>query len=85
MDLITIDVSQAPNEAVQPGAYVHLIGGGIPLDEVAELAGTISYEVLTRLGPRLRRVYVNQMSDLGSQTPDVRSARASPRAVRSDI
>jgi alanine racemase len=57
MDLITIDVSNAPKEATQPGAYAHLIGGGIPLDEVAELAGTVSYEVLTRLGPRLQRVY----------------------------
>jgi alanine racemase len=29
----------------------------ISADEVAELAGTISYEVLCRIGPRVPRVY----------------------------
>ena len=33
-------------------------GGGIGLDEFAQWAGTISYEVLTGLGNRLPRVYV---------------------------
>jgi alanine racemase len=36
---------------------VEFIGDGISLDEVAASAGTISYEILTRLGGRLRREY----------------------------
>jgi alanine racemase len=36
---------------------VDFIGNGISLDDVATSAGTISYEILTRLGGRLRREY----------------------------
>jgi len=57
MDLLTLDVSAVAAEAVYPGAWVDLIGAGVSLDEVAAAAGTISYELLTRLGPRLRRCY----------------------------
>ncbi len=56
MDLITLDVSAAP-EAL-PGASVELIGAHLPVDEVAEAAGTIGYEILTALGRRYHRVYV---------------------------
>jgi hypothetical protein len=38
---------------------VDLIGGGGPsLDEVAEAAGTIGYEILTALGRRYHRQYL---------------------------
>ena len=59
MDLITLDVTAAPPEQTRPGAIVTLIGGGAGLDDLAREAGTISYEILTRLGPRLKRTYVN--------------------------
>jgi alanine racemase len=55
MDLIALDVTDTPN--AQPGAVVNLIGAGVPLDEVARQAGTISYEVLTRIGARVPRLY----------------------------
>lgn len=57
MDLITLDVSTAPAEAVVPGAAVELIGPHISVDEFAEMAGTTGYEVLTALGCRYHRVY----------------------------
>jgi alanine racemase len=57
MDLITLDVSAlAPAEAA-PGTLVDLIGGGVDIDALADLAGTNAYELLTRLGPRYRRIY----------------------------
>lgn len=59
MDMITIDVSEAPADACRPGDFIDLIGGAIPLDEVAERAGTISYEILTSLGRRYYRDYVS--------------------------
>jgi alanine racemase len=34
--------------------------GAVTLDEVAGLAGTISYEILTGLGPRLPRIWMEQ-------------------------
>ncbi len=58
MDLITLDVSGLPDEIVQPGRLVDLIGPGISLEEVASLAGTMNYEILTRLSQRARRHYL---------------------------
>lgn len=55
MDLITLDVTAAPD--VAPGDTVELLGEHISVDEVADAAGTIGYEILTRLGRRYHRVY----------------------------
>jgi alanine racemase len=58
MDLITLDVSAAPENETHPGAFVELIGPHNPVDNVAGLAGSIGYEVLTRMGSRFHRAYV---------------------------
>ena len=58
MDLITLDVTGLPDELVQPNCLVDLIGPDISLEEVAERAGTINYEILTRLSQRARRRYL---------------------------
>jgi len=58
MDLISIDVAALPREAVTVGDAVELIGPTIGVDEVATAAGTISYEILTGMGRRLVREYV---------------------------
>ena len=57
MDLLAIDVTDVPESAVHRGDYAILIGDGIGVDDVAAFAGTIGYEVLTRLGRRYHRVY----------------------------
>ena len=44
------------------------MGENIGVDEIATQAQTISYEVLTGVGKRLRRVYLND-SDEEKQTP----------------
>lgn len=56
MDLTTFDVTDLP--AVRPGAWLDLIGPGMPVDKVADRAGTNAYEILTQLGPRYRRTYL---------------------------
>jgi len=61
MDLLCLDVSAVPTDALQTGQYVELIGAHIAIDDVAEAAGTISYELLTGLGPRLRREYLGMV------------------------
>jgi len=58
MDLITLDVSEVPEDLTRPGMLVDLIGPNNPVDDVAKAAGTIGYEVLTSLGARYHRVYV---------------------------
>lgn len=57
MDLIAIDVTDLPEGAARRGEYATLIGDGITVDDVAAIAGTIGYEVLTSLGHRYHRVY----------------------------
>jgi alanine racemase len=58
MDSIVIDITTLPEAALQVGDFVQLLGAEVRLDDLATLAGTISYEMLTRLGPRLQRRYV---------------------------
>lgn len=57
MDMITVDVTDVPPEAAERGAYVELLGENIGVDELAEAADTIGYEILTSLGSRYARVY----------------------------
>ena len=58
MDLIGLDVTCMPEELCRPGMLVDLIGPHNPVDDVAERAGTIGYEILTSLGTRYHRVYL---------------------------
>ncbi|HVP48541.1 MAG TPA: alanine racemase [Bryobacteraceae bacterium] len=60
MDLTTIDISQTPPLA--PGDEVTLLGreGDASLDaqQIARMAGTISYAILCGIGARVERLYV---------------------------
>jgi alanine racemase len=57
MDLVTLDISKVPEHQVNVGTWVELIWGSHMLDDLAERAGTIGYELLTALGGRYPRVY----------------------------
>lgn len=57
MDLVCIDITELAEGVVQRGDIATFIGEGISVDEVAAAAGTIGYEILTRLGPRCRLIY----------------------------
>ena len=58
MDLITIDVGDVPEHLAQPGAWAEIMGPNQSPDDIADLAGTNSLEVLTSLGDRLPRRYL---------------------------
>lgn len=58
MDLITFDVTDIPHEMAHTGAMIDIIGPDNPLDQIADSAGTIGYELLTSLGTRYHRTYV---------------------------
>ncbi|PHV05947.1 alanine racemase [Janthinobacterium sp. BJB412] len=51
MDMLTVDLSGLPNAGV--GSKVVLWGEGMPIDEVAEAAGTIGYELMCALAQRV--------------------------------
>lgn len=60
MDLVTIDVTDVPEGECQPGATVEVLGPHLTADDLAEHARTNAYEVMTALGRRYARVYLDQ-------------------------
>ena len=54
MDMIAVDLTPLPDAGV--GSKVVLWGQGLPIDEVAQAAGTIGYELMCALAPRVRVV-----------------------------
>jgi len=60
MDVTTIDVTASPE--IRPGDAVTILGRegdvGIDAQEIAKVAGTISYNVLCGISSRVKRVYV---------------------------
>ena len=59
MDLTIFDVTDIPEGAIRAGDYIELFGPNVPLDDVARAAGTIGYEILTSLGLRYERRYLD--------------------------
>ena len=57
MDLITLDVTDVPPSLVVRGGWVEVMGDRVTVDDLTDRAGTIGYELLTRLGRRVHRIY----------------------------
>ena len=55
MDMCMVDVTDLPE--VLPGDEVTLYGDQVPVENGADLAGTIQYELLCDVSPRVPRVY----------------------------
>jgi alanine racemase len=53
MDLVVLDVTDCAE--ARPGAWVEFLGPNVPLDELAPLAGTAAYELLTTFAGTVRR------------------------------
>ncbi|WP_288407859.1 alanine racemase [uncultured Herbaspirillum sp.] len=51
MDMLCVDLSDVPGATV--GSHVELWGNRLPIDEVAFAAGTIGYELMCALAPRV--------------------------------
>jgi alanine racemase len=57
MDLMTVDVTGVLAELVKRGASIEILGRRVTVDDLADRAGTIANELLSRLGPRVHRRY----------------------------
>jgi len=57
MDMTMIDVT---GKNVTEGDEVELFGKNLPVQEVAQMAGTIPYEILTSVPERVKRVYLQE-------------------------
>jgi alanine racemase len=60
MDLSTIDVTDVPEAQCQPGDEVEVLGAHMTPDDLAEQARTNAYEIMTSLGRRYARVYIDR-------------------------
>jgi alanine racemase len=58
MDMTIFDVTDVPEKALTTGDYIELFGPNMPINDVARAAGTIGYEMLTGLGLRYERHYL---------------------------
>ena len=57
MDMMAVDITDLDTAAVARGTRAEILGSHLAIDEAAAWAGTISYELLTRLGSRYARLY----------------------------
>ena len=63
MDMMAADITDLMPHSVLRGTRAEILGSNILIDEAASWAGTISYELLTRLGSRYARLYTGLESD----------------------
>ena len=56
MDLCMVDVTDLPG--VKPGDVAEVFGQALPIEDKSDVLGTISYELLTSVAPRVPRVYI---------------------------
>ena len=57
MDAVMIDVTDAQ---CQVGDIVEIFGEHIPVEALSNVRGTIPYEILTSVSPRVKRVYYRE-------------------------
>lgn len=58
MDMTMIDITDIPG--VNEGDEVEVFGKNLPLQQIAEWSGTITYEILTGISQRVKRVYLEE-------------------------
>ncbi len=63
MDLTAFDLTDLGDDLPAPGELVELMGANVPVDEQADAAGTIGYELLTSLKGRYERTYLGDVQE----------------------
>lgn len=58
MDQFTVDITDLGHDLPSPGEGAEILGALIGVDDQADAAGTIGYEVLTSLKGRYNRNYI---------------------------
>ncbi len=67
MDQLMVDVTDIPSAKI--GSVATLMGADdrVRADRIAELIGTISYEILCGISPRIPRIYVNEYGSINEE------------------
>lgn len=58
MDMCMVDITHI--DAVNEGDEAIIFGEALPVQQLANWAGTIAYEILTSISQRVKRVYINE-------------------------
>jgi len=58
MDMLMVDVTDI--SGIKQGDEVIIFGKEIPIQELANWAGTIPYEIMTGISERVKRVYYEE-------------------------
>lgn len=57
MDMVALDVSSIPESQINIGSHAEFINHEQTVDDIARQCNTIGYEILTRIGNRVNRIY----------------------------
>lgn len=60
MDICMVDVTDLGEDGCCVGDRVEIFGPDIPVSELSDTLGTITYEVLTSVSPRIKRLYYRE-------------------------
>ena len=63
MDMCAIDITDLANDIPVPGEMVEMLGSHVSVDDQADPAGTIGYELLTSLKGRYSRTYIDSSAE----------------------
>ena len=63
MDLVAVDVTDLYGKVPKPGDMVEILGKNLTVDDQADIAGTIGYEILTSLKGRYKKSYISPRSE----------------------
>ena len=57
MDLCTIDITSY--DKLRTGDWVEIFGNSVTIEKFASFCDTISYEIASKIGSRVKKVYIN--------------------------
>jgi alanine racemase len=63
MDLVAVDITELGGNLPSPGERAEILGANVSVDDQADAAGTIGYEILTSMKGRYPREYVPVPAD----------------------
>ena len=62
MDLCTIDITS--HGKLQIGDWVEIFGNSVSVEKFANICDTISYEIASKIGKRVKRIYINNFDEV---------------------
>ena len=83
MDMVMVQIDHLGDKAPQRGDWVQYLNATQTPDHIAGLIGTNGYEILTGLGKRAERIYIERCKDI--KTIDIPSHLKPKNSPKSDI